>query len=546
MNNVDDTDDEQDIDIEELLRRLKVHVSGENKNAVKWPVESFDDMFENSPELKDMVVRNHQRLSTTKKLFEDMYNSLYKYSPGLHLDEEMEEGYKFNRHMVNASMKSSHYEELRSKTMFDEFMSAVAARELTESVLSEMDNIEEMNKTIRDALNNQDDLQKAINNLEGIHHLTDVLKDNEPFPDGSGRTAGRVRAGAMQKAQNALNQAQSSSGKVGQQAQANAGEIGRAMSQAMQKAGQTADEFSELCGGWGIGEGTVQSLSYKDKFALAKRLMDTPFLKKVAILAGRLKRVAFQKRKEKVRYGRQEISSITKGRDLANLLPSEMLGLATPELEPLFMKKYIDGDLAVYERKSKEKTGKGPIVCCVDESGSMGEDRRIWAKAIALALAQVAMKEKRFFYGISFSYGNSMADFRVDPKASEVERVAVMENFVKHNFGGGTDFMRPLDIAMNKIENVERDAFLHENDVLKKADIVFITDGEAPIKDDWLTKFLKRKKKAEVTVQGILIGYNTVGGSLPRFSDQVYSLKDVMDDVRGGFRKSKQVFKNMS
>ena len=50
-----------------------------------------------------------------------------------------------------------------------------------------------------------------------------------------------------------------------------------------------------------------------------------------------------------------------------------------------------------YELKGTEKQGKGPIVVCVDNSGSMSGDRETWSIVVALALLEIATMPKREF-----------------------------------------------------------------------------------------------------------------------------------------------------
>ena len=47
--------------------------------------------------------------------------------------------------------------------------------------------------------------------------------------------------------------------------------------------------------------------------------------------------------------------------------------------------------------------GKGPIIICLDESGSMIGERNHAAKALALALAWIARQQKRWCALIAFS-----------------------------------------------------------------------------------------------------------------------------------------------
>jgi hypothetical protein len=59
------------------------------------------------------------------------------------------------------------------------------------------------------------------------------------------------------------------------------------------------------------------------------------------------------------------------GGDLARILPSEMLRFLDPLTEDKAMLDLIEGRMLQYEIRGKQKKGKGPIVICIDSSGSM-------------------------------------------------------------------------------------------------------------------------------------------------------------------------------
>jgi len=94
--------------------------------------------------------------------------------------------------------------------------------------------------------------------------------------------------------------------------------------------------------------------------------------------------------------------------------------------------------------------------------------------------------------------------------------------------GGGTDFEDPLDKALE---------FLKESR-FTRGDIVFITDGECDVRDEWLKIFLDKKDKLKFKVFSVLIdltGNETVE-SLKKFSDKVTAISNLTSkDARGIF-----------
>jgi len=86
----------------------------------------------------------------------------------------------------------------------------------------------------------------------------------------------------------------------------------------------------------GTGTGVGSDLPASSIRGLARRLRDDARLRRIALLAGRMKRIAASKRRQKVKHGADEITEITQGADIARLLPSELckLGRRTLRLLP--------------------------------------------------------------------------------------------------------------------------------------------------------------------------------------------------------------------
>jgi uncharacterized protein with von Willebrand factor type A (vWA) domain len=171
-----------------------------------------------------------------------------------------------------------------------------------------------------------------------------------------------------------------------------------------------------------------------------------------------------------------------------------------------------------YELKGTEKQGKGPIVVCVDNSGSMSGDRETWSKAVALALLEIATMQKRGFACIHFG-GQSDALEIIEIERGEKDilnkAIKVAEFFLN---AGGTAFEPALSQAL---ELISKQSF-------RKADVVFITDGNAPIGPKFLSGFLESKKSKEFRVFGVLIqSHNTE--TLKKFSDEIVDVAELLD-----------------
>ena len=110
---------------------------------------------------------------------------------------------------------------------------------------------------------------------------------------------------------------------------------------ALQKAQEEVDEYENVAGMiWGNDPSTRQQVSPDERIELAKNLKQLPKLKTLAKLIGKFRIMAEQAQRRKVQYMREEMTDITLGNDLMGLVPSELVLLAVPELEPLFIKDF--------------------------------------------------------------------------------------------------------------------------------------------------------------------------------------------------------------
>jgi len=272
--------------------------------------------------------------------------------------------------------------------------------------------------------------------------------------------------------------------------------------------------------GWGTGEGTTtpSTIAPELKAKLAERIRKSPKLQLLAKEAGRMRRIAAGKQRSKSNYCRSEVTDIECGNDLARLLPSELLKLGTNRKWEFF-RGYTERSLLQYKLSGKEPQGKGPIVICIDQSGSMNGQKEIWSKAVALAMLQIATMQHRKARVIHFTGEVVRVDDWEPGKVDPLQLIISMERFYN---GSSTEFCPPMTSSMEAIESDEK---------LKKADVVFITDGQASVPVRFMEEWNKCKTKKEFTCYGIEIGAPSNGGPLHIMSDKVLTLSDIGDDA---------------
>ena len=182
---------------------------------------------------------------------------------------------------------------------------------------------------------------------------------------------------------------------------------------------------------------------------------------------------------------REEIVGIRLGRDLEHVLPSEKALLADAETALLFDLKFVESRLMCFDmagiqtqqrhieqevdRTVEEQEKRGPMVLCVDTSGSMLGAPETIAKAVALFMAAKAREEERPCYLINFSTRIQTRDL-----SGELGMAAIMD-FLKMSFHGGTDAAPALDHALKVMKK----------DAYQKADLLMLSDfimGDLPVK----------------------------------------------------------------
>ena len=146
-------------------------------------------------------------------------------------------------------------------------------------------------------------------------------------------------------------------------------------------------------------------------------------------------------------------------------------------------------------------------------------DTIAWAMALALALQEIAAEDKRKFALIQFG---SKGQSRIDEFIPGLYTHEDIMDAASHFFDGGTNFERPLGEAMTLIEQGYQDA-----------EIVFITDGECKISEEFAKRFTEFRESHMLTVTGILVDNSdsNCGDCIKPFCNRIYrtSTTDVND-----------------
>jgi len=300
------------------------------------------------------------------------------------------------------------------------------------------------------------------------------------------------------------------------------------ISQAIKKATKDMNNFYETTNvlAWGKEAMEMKRVNPEKRIILANYLLSNKKLLKLVKELGKLKNIFIETKRREIKHGTSELYSIEAGKDIGRLLPCEMIKLKHPVLKKDFYKRFLEGKLLQYSLRSKEKMGKGNIIVCLDCSGSMDTTlyknitRETYGKALALAILEMAIRENRKYHLILFE-----KTVRCEYTFEKITKpsIDVIIDIASKHYGGGTNFEKPLERALDKVD--------------KNADIVFITDGECRVGSDFLKKFNEAKEKMNFKVISLQVG-NAPTQYLEEFSDNVINFTEFIET-------SKSVFSNL-
>jgi len=222
-------------------------------------------------------------------------------------------------------------------------------------------------------------------------------------------------------------------------------------------------------------------------------LNESEGVKELSDLLGKMRQLEFSERLEKVLVNhaqmisvpnfnsREEIVGIRLGSDIEHALPSELALLSDPDTALLFDLKFVESRLMCFEMQGlqaeelsreeehtiSEQDKLGPMVICVDTSGSMQGMPETIAKAVTLFMACKAKEQGRACYVINFSNGIECLDLGLG-----IEMESLIE-FLCMSFHGGTDVAPALNHALDVMKE----------DDYENADLLIISDfvmGDLP------------------------------------------------------------------
>jgi len=228
-----------------------------------------------------------------------------------------------------------------------------------------------------------------------------------------------------------------------------------------------------------------------------------------------------------------ETRGIHRSDRIARMLPAEAMLLGHPRLRLVWHARRAERTLLSYEDDDRlteirlhqapvleprpglqpaKRLESGPILVCVDTSGSMQGGAEAVAKAVVLEAMRAAHAQRRPCHVFAFGGPEELIEMELALNVEGIERAT---RFLGQAFRGGTDICGPLEKVIAKLEQ-ER---------WQLADLLVASDGEFGATPQVAARLAAVKRELGLRVQGVLIADRETVGLL-EVADSIYPVRD--------------------
>lgn len=266
-----------------------------------------------------------------------------------------------------------------------------------------------------------------------------------------------------------------------------------------------------------------------DRMHLAERLRDDDRLRDIIRKAGRMQRIAAAAKPSRSE-GVEEVYDVTRGNNVARLLPSEITKVAHPAMRALLLRDLAQRSAMQYALRSSKPMGRGPLIALLDISGSMAGEPHDWARAIGLALAGAARRDKRAATIADFN-GRIARARRIDKDGSSrdlqtgrqfASLTDALLDIATTGVAGGTSFDRALGWAADRV--VE-----HDDKDDAKADLVIVTDGCDRVTEQTAKQLEALQAQTGLRIFAMTINGGAIDSNLAEIADEIVNLDSTED-----------------
>lgn len=474
----------------------------------------FKDLSKDVPELEEYERKGKQKLKSFDSLIKDVFQSIYGLNPRYVDQSEMSAISKeFNRNIIADLMKDDNYSSVKSVCEGKELPSISATEEFTRSLLLNLSSIMHRATGGKGQVTGLDTMEQDKEEL--MKKLSEFLKKAESANDELKQEAEKNAVHTANRILSKNEQLKNFSNRIQKNMKNKSKEIKEAVGMGVESALNRANEVSNTVLAWGDGSGDMKKNSVNTE--ILKRTAKSSKLRYIAQFLGRYKEMLNSKRLAGFTYGRGEKYDVEYGNNINSVLTSELAMLSSPELIPLFLRKYQNKGLKQYRKREPEYKGKGDVIVCLDESQSTFGENNAYGMAIAMVLYEICRINNSNFALIHFDCDTKVDYFSKDEQPEPKKVLDCAETFLN----GGTDFEKPLKEAIS----------LYESGKMDKPDIVFITDGECDISGEFRKVFAEFKENSGAKLTGILLDMSSCFSfSLQKFADCIYKTSELLKE----------------
>jgi uncharacterized protein with von Willebrand factor type A (vWA) domain len=501
--------------------------------------DDYMDIVDFSPEMQNTIARGESLLPTFKYLHEDLFMSLYQYNIDVLPPERMHIQSWMNRNILSQLINTPTFITLRKTCRCDLFNAGIGTEIIGKQAIEILE--KELAK-IKDLQQKKDALDKLIEQEEKIDSLSEEMNNMEELLEEM-RISGQENSDEFESLQEQLNQNEltlNEARALAEQLSKDCDELVETtddlvdnftmqMDNSLTDATKEVHETSGYVQAWGLGEGSNVKVPFGMKKSVLERIRNSDKLKKFTDMIGKYKECAITEQKKKMKSSAIEIKSVKIGDKIEDALPSDKLNLCNNITKKDFYRRMTQGQLMSYDKEAQKQKNKGPIIVCIDQSGSMQGDKDMWAKALAVGILEVAQMQKREFACIPYDSRCRKTTIIHKDEISPEKIIGIAEE----RASGGTDFEAPLKEASKLIEDSN----------FKEADIVFITDGDCSVADNFSRKFKQLKEDKEFRTLGVLVDYgHNYRNTLQDFCDSITTVSQIADAKDANSEVNKMIF----
>jgi uncharacterized protein with von Willebrand factor type A (vWA) domain len=282
--------------------------------------------------------------------------------------------------------------------------------------------------------------------------------------------------------------------------------------------------------GWDLSRGVLKMTGWENVLKIHNLLKSLPQITDIARAIGRLReaegediyenkrvvkaisRVVEELKWVKIPTMRSETDGVHKSADVQRMLPAESMLMRHPQFSKLWKARLLERNLATYrivgygyekikrtetedvetDEVSHRKLERGPIIACLDTSGSMQGVPELVAKAITFELMRLAASESRKCFLYTFSGPGNLEGKELSLSPDGLNGII---GLLSMSFGGGTDISDPMNAAISKVSESG----------WSRSDIVMVSDGEFHVPSHIQNLVNDARSKISLRVHGLIV-----------------------------------------